>query len=240
MSLAAGVYQRMIDVNADLGEGCPWDEPLLARVSSASVSCGAHAGTPEGIEQTLRWAITHEVVIGAHPGYADRAGFGRVDQDLTTEEIQRLINDQMDDLIEIASRVGAEIRFVKPHGTLYNQAQRDARIAAALVGALQGHGLPILGQPGSEVERAADVAGLRFIAEGFADRRYRADGRLVPRTEPGAVLHEPAEIRAQVLELVDRGLATLCVHGDDPRSVGLADLVRATLQEAGIEVRGFA
>ena len=230
----------MIDVNADLGEGCPWDEPLLARVSSASVACGAHAGTPEGIERTLRWGMANGVVLGAHPGYADRAGFGRIDQDLADDEIHRLVGGQLDRIIGIADRVGAEIRFVKPHGALYNQAQRDERIAAALIAALVGRGLPILGQPGSEVERAAEAAGLRFVAEGFADRRYRADGRLVPRAEPGAVLHEPAEIRAQVLALVGRGIATLCVHGDDPRSVELADLVLATLRDAKVEVGGFA
>ena len=230
---------RAIDLNADLGEGCPWDEALLARVSSASISCGAHAGTPDQINQTLRWAKDCGVVVGAHPGYADRANFGRVEQDLLAEEVFDLIAEQVDTLAKHARRLGIPIRFVKPHGALYNQAQCDRRIASAIVGALVGLDLPILGQPGAEVEAAAHAAGVRFIAEGFADRAYQPDGRLVARTEPGAILEEPDAIRAQVLALVDRGIETLCVHGDNPRSVGLADLVLATLRAAGVAVRGF-
>ncbi len=231
---------RVIDLNADLGEGCPWDEALLLRVSSASVSCGAHAGTPSDVERTLRWAVGRGVVVGAHPGYADRAGFGRLDQDLTDPQIGELIAGQLDRLDAWAGAAGAAVRFVKPHGALYNQGQRDGRVASAIVAALLGRGLPILGQPGGEVERAARKSGLRFVGEGFADRRYRPDGRLVPRTEPGAVLEDPVEIRDQVLGLVGRGIETLCVHGDDPRSVALADLVLDSLKKAGVEVRGFA
>ena len=231
---------RAIDLNADLGEGCPWDDALLDRVSSASISCGAHAGTPDGIARTLQSATARKVVVGAHPGYADRVGFGRVEQDLTDEAIATLMAGQLADLARWAQAAGTIVRFVKPHGALYNQAQRDERIARALVRALAGRDLPILGLPGDAVERAARAAGVRFVAEGFADRAYRPDGRLVPRTEPGAILHEPAAIRAQVVALVDRGIATLCIHGDDPRSVGMADLVLATLREAGVRVRGFA
>ena len=231
---------RVIDLNADLGEGCPWDEALLLRVSSASVSCGAHAGTPDEIEQTLRWAVARGVAVGAHPGYADRLGFGRLDQDLTNLQIGELIEGQLNRLEAWAEGAGAAVRFVKPHGALYNQGQRDGRVASAIVAALLRRGLPILGQPGGEVERGARKFGLRFVGEGFADRRYRPDGRLVPRAEPGAVLEDPAEVRDQVLRLVDRGVETLCVHGDDPRSVALADLVSSILEGAGVEVRGFA
>lgn len=230
---------RAIDLNADLGEGCPWDDAILHRVSSASVSCGAHAGTADQIAQTIRWAIASGVVLGAHPGYADRAGFGRVEQDLTTPQICDLMAGQLAALAGRAAESGAVVRFVKPHGALYNQAQRDARLASALVEALAGRDLPILGLPGAEVEHAARRLGVRFVAEGFADRAYRPDGSLVPRKEPGAMLDRPDAIRAQVLALVDRGVETLCIHGDDPRSVGLADLVLATLREAGVEVRGF-
>ena len=231
---------RAIDLNADLGEGCRWDEALLARVSSAGISCGAHAGNPEQIAQTLRWAADRGVVVGAHPGYADPANFGRVDRDLSGEEIGTLMAGQLADLARLAAAAGVPVRFVKPHGALYNQAQRDARIANAVVGSLAGRDLPILGLPGAEVERAARAAGVRFVAEGFADRAYRPDGRLVPRAEPGAILHDPDAIRAQVLALVDRGVETLCIHGDDPRAVGLADLVRDALRASGVAVRGFA
>ena len=228
-----------IDINADLGEGCGWDDALLERVTSASISCGAHAGTPAEIIRTLRRATARGVVIGAHPGYRDRDGFGRREHDLPDAEIARQVVVQLDELAGWSAQVGATIRFVKPHGALYNQAQRDARIAAAVVAGVRGWDLPLLGQPGSEVERAAELAGVRFVAEGFVDRRYLADGRLMPRTEPGAVLSDQGEIRAQVLALAGRGIETLCVHGDNAHSVVLADLARLTLQEAGFAVRGF-
>ena len=231
---------RAVDLNADLGEGCPWDEELLARVTSASVSCGAHAGTPDDVDRTLRLAAGRGVVVGAHPGYADPANFGRVDLDLSDDQIRDLIDGQLDQLDRRAGAAGVAVRFVKPHGALYNQAQRDARVAAAVVGALGARGLPVLGQPGGMVEAAARAAGLRFVAEGFADRRYRADGRLAPRSEPGAVLDDPEQIRAQVLALIDRGVETLCVHGDNAHSVALADLVLGALRDAGVAVRGFA
>ena len=231
---------RTIDLNADLGEGCPWDAALLDRVTSASLCCGAHAGDPETIARTLRRAEERGVIVGAHPGYPDREGFGRRDRPPGSVDVRGEVLRQFEDLSMLAAKIGLTLRFVKPHGALYNQAQGDPVIAADLVEAVAELRLPILGLSGSLVETCASGAGIRFIAEGFADRRYRADGRLVPRTEPGAILHEPAEIRDQVLALVDRGIQTLCIHGDNPRSVELADLVLATLKGAGIEPRGFA
>ena len=231
---------RTIDLNADLGEGCPWDEALLDRVTSASVCCGAHAGDPATSLQTLRWAAGRGVVVGAHPGYADRERFGRRDQDLPGDDLEALVEGQLQNLERLAGQLDMPIRFVKPHGALYNQAQGDREIAARLLDPVARRGLPVLGQPGGQVEAIAIGRGLPFIAEGFADRRYRADGRLVPRTEPGAILEDPAEIRAQILSLVERGFATICLHGDNPRSVELADLVLATLKDAGVELKGFA
>jgi len=231
---------RTVDLNADLGEGCPWDYALLGRVTSASVCCGGHAGDPETISQTLRWAGERGVVVGAHPGYADREGFGRVDQHLPFRELALLVEGQVDRLEALAARAGVAVRFVKPHGALYNQAGRDVDVAGPLMFAVSKRGLPILGQPGGQVERLAAELELTFIAEGFADRRYLPDGRLVPRSDPGAILHDPGEIRDQVLALIDRGIRTLCLHGDAPRSVDLADLVLEILREAGVEPRGFA
>lgn len=231
---------RTIDLNADLGEGCPWDEAMLARVSSASIACGGHAGTPQGIAATLRLAAERGVVVGAHPGYADPANFGRVDHDLDDAAIAALLDEQVDRLAAWADAAGVALRYVKAHGALYNQAQRDPRVANAVARALALRGLPVLGQPGSQLAEACRRVGLAFVAEGFVDRRYRPDGTLVPRSEPGAVLSDPAEVRTQILALVDRGIATLCVHGDAPHSVALADLSRATLDEAGVTVRGFA
>jgi 5-oxoprolinase (ATP-hydrolysing) subunit A len=228
-----------IDLNADLGEGYPWDGVLLAQVSSASVCCGAHASDPETIRHTLRAAKARGVVVGAHPGFPDREGFGRREREVSAAEVESLIRDQVSALSGLAAGDGVPIRFLKPHGALYNQAQRDDAIASGVLSAAATLGLPVLGQPGSRLEARARDAGVGFIGEGFADRRYRPDGRLVPRTEPGAVLDDPDEIASQVLRLVEQGVATLCLHGDNPHSVRLADLILATLDRAGVAVRSF-
>jgi UPF0271 protein len=228
-----------VDLNADLGEGCPWDDPLLARVTSASVCCGAHAGDPGAIAATLRAASRLGVVVGAHPGYADRENFGRRERPIARGEAESLVREQVAALGAIAGPLGVAIRFLKPHGALYNQAQREPGVAAGVVAAASALGLPILGQPGGAVEAEARASGVRFVAEGFADRAYRPDGRLVPRGEPGAVLTDRGAIAAQVLRLVDRGFETLCLHGDRPEAVALADLVRESLDRAGLRVAPF-
>lgn len=230
---------RTVDLNADLGEGCPWDVELLARVTSASVCCGAHAGSPEAIVATLRLGQERGVMLGAHPGFADREGFGRREQPIDRAGAESLVVDQVRALQALADPLGVTLRFLKPHGALYNQSQRDPEIAAGVVAAAASLGLPLLGQPHSAVEAAARASGVRFVAEGFADRRYGPDGRLRPRTEPGAVLTDPAEIADQVLRLVEQGIATLCLHGDHAESVPLADLVRRALAGAGIGIGPF-
>jgi UPF0271 protein len=226
-----------IDVNADLGEGFPNDARLLELVTSASVSCGAHAGDRETILNTLRIAREREVAVGAHPGYADRDGFGRRELDVSTDQVKRLIGDQFEALAKLAEGEGLTLRFVKPHGALYNQAQRDPAIARGVVEAVRGLGLPVLGQPSSVLARVAGEAGVRFVTEGFPDRRYEPDGRLVPRSRPDAVLDDPAEVDAQIVRLVAEGLETLCVHGDDPRAVRNAESVRDALQRHGLARR---
>ena len=231
--------RRTIDLNADLGEGFPWDYALLGRVTSASVCCCAHAGDVETSYQTLRWAGERGVVVGAHPGYPDREGFGRRDQDVPGLILEQMLITQLVTVGTLAARAGVAIRYVKPHGALYNQAQRDAVIADNLLRPLVDRDLPVLAQPGSRVEEAGRRLGVPIVLEGFADRRYRADGRLVPRTEPNASLEDPDEIRAQVLGLIERGIETICIHGDDARAVDLADLVLATLKEAGVAPRSF-
>jgi UPF0271 protein len=229
-----------IDLNADLGEGCPWDDALLERVSSANVCCGAHAGDPEIIARTLASAHARGVAVGAHPGFADREGFGRRERAVSTHEVEALIRGQVESLAALAGPIGVTVRYIKPHGALYNQAQRDDAVASGVVAAARGLGLPVLGLPGGRVEAIAMTIGARFVAEGYADRRYGPDGRLVPRTEPGAILEDPGEVADQVLRLVEQGIATLCVHGDNPKAVGLADLVRSVLDRAGVAVRSFA
>jgi UPF0271 protein len=231
---------RTIDLNADLGEGFPNDAALLDRVTSASIACMEHAGDRATVLTVLGDAKQRGVTIGAHPGFADRENFGRREQSPSAAEVAGLINRQVEVLSNLADLVGTTIRYVKPHGALYNQAQREEEIAAGVVAALSALGLPLLGQPGSVLEARALRAGVVYIAEGFPDRRYRADGRLVPRSEPDAVLHDPAEIEAQVVRLVDRGVSTLCIHGDDPRAVAIADTVRAILRRRQIALKSFA
>ncbi len=227
-----------IDLNADLGEGCPWDVPLLARVTSASLCCGGYAGDDDTIAASLQEAKARRVAVGAHPGYPDREGFGRRDRD--EPDVRGLIVASVGHIKTIAEPQGVEIAFLKPHGALYNRAQRDPDVARAVVEAAKELGLPVLGLPGGAVEAEAALQGVRFVGEGFADRRYSPDGRLVPRDQPGAVLDDPAEIADQVARLVSRGIETICLHGDNPHSVALADLVLSTLRTLGIAPRSFA
>jgi len=235
-----GTRSGAIDLNADLGEGCGNDSALLDRVSSASVCCGAHAGDPATIRETLRAVRDRGVAVGAHPGYPDREGFGRRERNVTAAEVENLILDQTTDLRNLATFEGLPIRFLKPHGALYNQAQRDGEVARGVLAAAASLALPLLGQPGSMLESMAQARGVRFIAEGFPDRRYRDDGSLVPRGEPGAVLHDLAEIEASVIRLIAEGrVATLCVHGDEPAAVANADRIRSILSHRGINITSF-
>jgi UPF0271 protein len=231
---------RAIDLNADLGEGCKSDGELLRRVSSASICCGAHAGDLASIRQTLRSAVDCDVVIGAHPGFADREAFGRREQVVMAREVQSMILEQVETLRTLAGEVGLPVRFLKPHGALYNQAQSQEPVARGVLLAVGCLGIPLLGQPGTLLERLAKEQGIRYIAEGFPDRRYRAPHALVPRTEPGAVLHDPGEIELQVARLIGEGrVATLCVHGDEQEAVANADLIRRVLDRNGIAIRSF-
>jgi 5-oxoprolinase (ATP-hydrolysing) subunit A len=233
---------RAIDLNADLGEGCPNDRTLLhGLVTSASISCGAHAGDPDTIRQSLEDARHGGVAVGAHPGYPDREHFGRREHSMSSEAVTTMILDQVAFLIDLAAQVGVAIGFLKPHGALYNQAQKQAEIARGVINASLELGFPLLGQPGTLLEHLASTSGVRYIPEGFPDRRYRDDGSLVPRTEPGAILHDPAEMETQLLRLIAGGrVATLCIHGDDPRAVENAWLVRGILRGQGVAVRSFA
>jgi 5-oxoprolinase (ATP-hydrolysing) subunit A len=234
------VGRRSIDLNADLGEGFANDRALLELVTSASICCGAHAGTPAVIRQTLRDAAGRGVLIGAHPGYPDREGFGRREQKLTMLEVIDLILSQIALLVTLADEVGAKVCYIKPHGALYNQAQREPDVARAVVEAARALDWPLLGQPGSVLKALAREQGVVYVAEGFPERRYRSDGSLLPRSEPGATLHEPCEIEERVIALVSEGrVATLCIHGDEPGAVATATLVRGVLTAHAISVCSF-
>jgi len=229
-----------IDLNADLGEGLPNDRALLGLVTSASICCGAHAGSVDVIRRTLGDARDRGVVVGAHPGYPDREGFGRRDQKLSSEQVEALITDQVSDLVGLAREAGVSIQYLKPHGALYNQAQRQEPIARGVVAAAVALDLPLLGQPDALVETLCLERRVRYVTEGFPDRRYRDDGSLWPRSEPGAILVESEEVAQQVLWLVAEGrVATLCIHGGDPRAVANAELVRSVLTSHRIAVRSF-
>lgn len=229
----------VIDLNADLGEGFPNDRLLLARVSSASVCCGAHAGDPATIRATLNASKEVGVIVGAHPGFPDRAGFGRREQVASSAEVERLIVDQVEAFNELAARVGIPIRFLKPHGALYNQAQWQTEIARGVVRAAARLRLPLLGQPRTLLATMATEAGIHYVAEGFPDRRYRADGSLVPRSAPDALIHDRNEMVDHVQRLIADGVETLCIHGDDPAAVTNADRVRLILESSGIAIEGF-
>jgi UPF0271 protein len=236
---AAGVTGMEIDLNADLGEGAGFDAELMSLVTSANVCCGLHAGGPGEIAATLRLAERHGTTVGAHPGYADRDHFGRRELDLTPREIADWCVYQIGALIGMTRGTGTRVCYVKPHGALYNQACRDEAVAVGVVDAAALFGLPVVGLPGSRLAAKA-VDRVPFIPEGFADRRYRPDGSLVPRTEPDAFVHDPDEAVSQVEWLIrEKGVRTICVHGDNPQAVAFTKAVREALLARGFALRPF-
>lgn len=229
-----------VDLNADLGEGFPEDEAILDVVSSASISCGAHAGTPDDRRRALRSAVARGVVVGAHPAFADPEHFGRRPLRVPPDELLRSILDQVGSLRALAEPLGASIRFLKPHGTLYNLAQRDPEIGAVVVEAARALDLPLLGMPRTPLEARARAAGVVLVPEGFPDRGYDAEGRLLPRDRPGAVVDAPDLVVENALRLVRDGVRTLCVHGDHPGAARAAAFLRLALEQRGIPVIPFA
>lgn len=228
-----------IDLNADLGEGAGFDADLMPLVTSANVCCGLHAGGPDVMWETLDLADDHGVVVGAHPGYADREHFGRRERMPGPEEVIALCLYQIGGLMGLAAE--GVVRYVKPHGALYNQACRDPDVAGQLAIAAGEWGLPVVGLPDSALATAAARHGLRFVPEGFADRRYKPDGSLVPRTDPDPFVHAPAEAVRQVEWLVrEKGVRTVCVHGDNPDAVAFTRAVREGLLAAGFVLKPFA
>jgi len=227
-----------LDLNCDLGEGCPCDAELMPLITSANVACGFHAGDAVTARRTLRLAAAHGVRVGAHPGYADRENFGRRELDLPAERILDECLYQIGALAALARAEGLTLRYVKPHGAIYNQACRDEAVARPVVEAAVFFGLPLLGLPGSRLEAVA-AGRVPFVAEGFADRRYQPDGSLVPRSRPDAFVTDPAEAAAQAVRLLERGVRTLCVHGDNPQAVAFLRELRAALGRRGVVPRPF-
>ena len=232
-----------IDLNADLGEGAGFDAELMPLITSANVCCGLHAGGPSEIAATLELARRHGVVVGAHPGYADREHFGRREMNLSAQDMFDLLPYQLGALLTMTSGREMEMKYLKLHGALYNQACREKSVAESVAGVAYGFcgGLPVVGLPNSFLDAATQARGLRFIPEGFADRRYRPDGSLVPRDQPDAFVHDPDEAVKQVEWLVrDKGVRTICVHGDNPQAVAFTMAVRAALLARGCTLKAFA
>ena len=248
-----------IDLNADLGEGFGvWqlgdDDAMLGIVTSANVACGFHAGDPAGLLRVCRSAAERGVRIGAQVSYRDLAGFGRRFIDIAAEDLVADVVYQIGALQAIAAASGTTVSYVKPHGALYNTIVTDREQAAAVAEAvhLVDATLPVLGMAGSAFFDEANRRGLRTVAEAFADRAYRPDGRLVSRREPGAVLQDPAAIAERVATMVTSGQVTaidgsrikvsvesVCVHGDSPGALQIATAVRDRLEAGGADVRAF-
>ncbi len=229
---------RFIDLNADLGEGGTQDAALLGLVSSANIACGGHAGDEATMRRSIELALASGVAIGAHPGYEDREHFGRLAMTLPLDEVTSLVRRQVERLAALASEAGAPLHHVKAHGALYNQACRDPLLAAAVVAGIPPD-LILYALPNSALAEAGRTAGLTVRAEGFADRRYRDDGSLMPRGEPGAVIKDVDAAVAQALAIASNGVAdTLCVHGDGVTAVAILQTLRPRLETAGLTVSG--
>lgn len=228
-----------LDLNCDLGEGCPFDADLMPLVTSANVACTAHAGDLTTVATALKLARDHGTQVGAHPGFVDREHFGRRDLDVDPDLLAEQVRSQIELLRGLADVAGVSVRYVKPHGALYNLACRRDREAAVLVNVAEAAQLPLMALPGSRIEALAGGR-VPFIAEGFADRRYLPKGGLVPRSQPDAFLHTPAEAVEQARQLLERGVQTLCVHGDNPQAVAFVRALRDELARAGVTLRPFA
>ncbi|MGO4617351.1 LamB/YcsF family protein [Nocardia sp. 2YAB30] len=248
-----------LDLNSDLGEGFgPWtmgdDAAMLDIVTSANIACGFHAGDPTIMRRTCLLAVENGVRIGAHVGYRDLAGFGRREIAVAPAEIRDEVLYQIGGLDAFAKAAGDRVRYVKPHGALYHSAARDPKLAESVVAAITEYDLrlTLLGPAGTQLERAAQDAGVRFVGEGFADRAYTANGLLAARSVPGSVL-QPNEAVAQAVSIAMSGTArtvdgpgvvsvsaaSICVHGDSPAAVEMARLIRSALDNVGVPVEPF-
>lgn len=235
-----------IDLNCDLGEGAGQDAELMPLVTSANIACGGHAGDEETMRSTVELARRWGVNVGAHPGFDDREHFGRRELRLPVEEIARSVRRQV-----LALREFGPVNHIKPHGALYNLAARDRAVAEAVSGAVHSidPALVLFALAGSELVTAGRNAGLKVVEEVFADRMYRRDGSLVPRSEPNALVADEEKMVAQVLRMIREGRVetadggearvtanTICLHGDGPHAVAFARELRQELERAGIEI----
>jgi UPF0271 protein len=247
-----------IDLNADVGEGMATDDALMPLVSSANIACGAHAGDEAAMRAAIGLAIRHGIAIGAHPGFADRENFGRKELSIQPAAAAGLVIGQARLLSDLAASLGAAVGHVKLHGALYNMAARDAALANAIVSALaaeasdRGRRWTLVALAGSVLASIGRDRGLRVVGEAFADRTYRRDGTLSPRSEQGSVIEDAGAAALQAVQIARDGKATagdgaevpidaetICLHGDRPSAVAFALRVRSSLSVAGVVVRPF-
>jgi UPF0271 protein len=249
-----------VDLNADVGESfgaysIGHDSGLMKAITSASIAAGFHGGDPSVLRHTIRLAKSSGVAIGAHPGFPDLAGFGRRDMQVSPHEAEDLVLYQIAVVAGVASTEGMRLQHVKPHGAMYNMAARDEVLASAIARAVAAFDrqLILFGPPDSALTRAGQAAGLRVVAEGFADRAYEPDGSLVSRTKPGAVVKDLEEVVKRAVRIarehtvaavngstIPLNVETLCVHGDTEGSDVLGARLRAGLEDAGITVMSVA
>jgi len=248
-----------IDLNCDMGEGIATDAAIFPFISSANIACGGHAGDGDTMRRTVELALAHGVAIGAHPSYPDRAGFGRVDllgSSVRLEELPGIIFEQLDALQRVCRLFGVGLRHVKPHGALYNRAARDASVSQVICRAVFEFdpSLLLYGLSGSELSRAAAAMGMRFVSEVFADRTYRPDGSLTPRSEAHALIGDAAASVRQVFRMVEEGRVdvfladgsaagevalsaeTVCLHGDGDHAVEYAKMIHDSLRREGVQI----
>jgi len=241
-----------IDINADLGElSTANDAALMPYLSSASIACGFHAGSPERMQETVALCLQHGVAIGAHPSYRDRAYFGRRETGISAEEIYAISREQIEALRSIAQAQNTQLRHVKAHGALYNRCATDVAAADALARAVHDSNpsLILVGLANSEMLTAGRALGLRVVSEGFADRRYTASGHLQPRTLADALIDDESEAIAQVLQMLEQGtvkavdgstltlgIDTVCVHGDGPQALAFVQALHGALTAKNIRI----
>lgn len=248
-----------IDLNSDLGEGFgPWpmgdDAAMLATVTSANIACGFHAGDPAGILTVLKEAARRSVAVGAHIGYRDLVGFGRRNMDPSSAELVGDTIYQIGALQGLAKAAGTKVRYVKPHGALYNTIAHDARQAADVIEGIKAvdPSLVLMALAGAPIVAQAREAGLTVVCEAFADRAYNVDGSLVSRRLAGSVIHDPEAVAERMLRMVNDGRVvaidgteialdaqSICIHGDTPAAVAIARTLRRTLEARGVELKSF-
>ena len=240
-----------LDLNADLGEGCAFDAELMAVVTSCNIACGGHAGDAASMRTALSLAKENSVAAGAHPSFPDRENFGRTKSTLSGAALEDSLREQVSALKAEADALGVSLAHLKPHGALYNMAALDAGLAESITLVLRDL-LPdaaLFGPPNSKLQAAAEGQGIAFVAEGFADRAYEADGRLRDRSLPGAMIHDSEVQSNQALTMATRKqvvthpgetialpVETICVHGDTPGAFAAAQSIKATLEQHGISL----